>query len=95
MTGLVTLRDPAVLPAAPPPDDDELDPETAYRAAIRAGWDETVAAGWAAWLIGLPIANGETGPIPWSMREVRHLRFYASEYDFGSFVGDRDDEEAR
>lgn len=59
----------------PLPYQEELDPEIAYRAAVQAGWDQSTAAAWAAWTVGLPTANGERGPIPWTIREVRHLRF--------------------
>jgi hypothetical protein len=71
---LVTLRDPTVARPALPYCED-LDPETAYRAATVAGWDDDTAAAWAAWTLGLPVAAGEDGPIHWSIREVRHLRF--------------------
>lgn len=69
----------------PLPYREEVDPEAAYRAATDAGWDESTSAAWAAWTVHLPTANGEKGPIPWTIREVRHLRFLRAEYAAGAF----------
>lgn len=87
---LITLRVPIV--TEPSTDHEDLDPEQAFRAARRAGWDDDVAAAWAAWTLGLPTSAGEAGPIRWTMRDVRHLRSMRVEYAMGNWPDDRDPE---
>jgi len=86
---LVTLRhDPTV--RTPLPYTDHPDSETAYRTAHRSGWDESSSVAWAAWTLGLATADGENGPILWTILEVRQLRSMHIEYAMGYFVGDRE-----
>jgi hypothetical protein len=82
---VINLREPVVMPP-----DEQPDPEKAYRSSLASGWPEEAAAAWAAWTIQLPTAT-EGAPLPWSMREVRQLRFLRAIYEAGGFVGDRED----
>ena len=86
MTGLVTLREPVVRPAAPDPE--ERDPEAVFRAAVRAGWVDGIAAAWAAHAAGLPLARGEGETLLWSIREVRHVIFMRRLVAEGRLAGD-------
>ena len=68
---LVTLR----LARAPLPYAEEIDPETAFLTARQAGWPDHMATAWAAFATGLELFDGAGDAIPWSMAEVRRLRF--------------------
>jgi hypothetical protein len=88
MDGLITLRDPVVVPVDA---GNTLDPERAFRIAGLAGFDEAGAALLAAWTLGLPTFDGEGETIRWSIRDVRQLRSMHAEYSMGYWPDDRDD----